>query len=273
MIITTSDGVELYCESEGNGTPIVFVHEFSGTCRSFDLQRAAFSAGHRCISFNARGYPPSDVPADVSSYSQDIAARDIVEVMDGLGLPQAHLVGVSMGAASSLQVALKHPNRVLSATLASIGTGSDAKPQDNEAAMETMAKLIESRGTAGLAATMGNSPSRRRLKDSNPAEFARFIEELKTLSAQGLANTMRGVQKRRAPIYAHADELAALRVPLLIVFGGDDAGCRGPSLFLKEVVEGAKLHEFPHTGHLVNIEQAKMFNDVVSRFIAEADSL
>lgn len=272
MIITTSDGVRLYCESEGEGTPIVFVHEFSGTCRSFDLQRAALRKGHRCISFNARGYPPSDVPPDVSLYSQEIAARDIVAVMGGLGLPNAHLVGVSMGAASSLQVALKHPNRVLSATLASIGTGSDAKPEENHAGMEAMAKLIESQGTAGLAATLGNSPARRRLKDRNPAEFTRFIDELKTLSVHGMANTMRGVQKKRPSIYADAEQLARLEVPVLILFGGDDAGCRGPSLFLQQTVPNARLHEFPQTGHLVNLERADMFNDLVSRFLVEVGS-
>jgi len=272
MSVTTSDGVRLYCESEGEGAPIVFVHEFSGTCRSFDLQRAALCPGRRCISFNARGYPPSDVPPGVSSYSQEIAARDIVSIMDGLRLPKAHLVGVSMGAASSLQVALKHPERVLSATLASIGTGSDAKPADNQASMEAMAKLIESQGTAGLAATMGNSPARRRLKEANSAEYARFVDELKTLSPLGMANTMRGVQKMRAPVYADAEQLAQLRVPLLIVFGGDDAGCRGPSLFLQRTIPNAKLHEFPQTGHLVNIEKADMFNDLLSSFLAEIDS-
>ena len=107
--VKTADGVALYCEESGEGTAILFVHEYGGSCRSFDMQTAAFRARYRCVVFNARGYPPSEVPASVDSYSQDHAVTDIGAVMDSLGVKQAHLVGVSMGAASSLQYALKEP--------------------------------------------------------------------------------------------------------------------------------------------------------------------
>lgn len=270
--ITASDGVRLYYESQGAGTPVVFVHEFAGSCRSFDLQMDVFRASHRSIAFNARGYPPSDVPGAVESYSQDVAAMDIVAVLDGLGIERSHLVGVSMGAASALQVAIKHPRRVLSATLASIGTGSDAKPGESEAAMEAMARLIDGQGLSGLAASMGNSPSRRRLKEKIPAEYERFMEQLGTLSASGMANTMRGVQKRRPPIYAHETSLAQVRAPVLIILGGDDAGCRGASEFLQRKLPRARLEEFPHTGHLVNIEEAERFNNLVLPFIDLVDA-
>ena len=126
--ITTRDGIKLYAESHGDGVPIAFVHELAGSCRSFDPQVAAWKDRWRCIAFNARGYPPSAVPETVASYSQDMAASDIGAVLDGFGLADAHLVGVSMGSASSLQFALAHPGRVRSVTLTSIGSGSDLKP-------------------------------------------------------------------------------------------------------------------------------------------------
>jgi pimeloyl-ACP methyl ester carboxylesterase len=248
------------------------MHEFAGTCRSFDAQVAAFEETHRCIAFNARGYPPSDVPPALESYSQDIACRDIVAVLDGLGIASAHLVGVSMGAAAALQAAINEPRRVRSITLASIGTGSDAKPDDNQAAMEAMAQLIESQGLDALGASMGNSPARRKLWDKNPAEFERFISALGSLSALGMANTMRGVQKRRAPIYAHEASLGAVRAPALIVLGADDAGCRGPSRFLASKLADARLEEFPGTGHLVNVEEPQRFNDLVLAFIDGVDA-
>jgi pimeloyl-ACP methyl ester carboxylesterase len=272
MKVTASDGVALYCESTGSGTPVLFVHEFAGSCRSFDAQVAAFKSAHRCIAFNARGYPPSDVPAELESYSQDIAAMDIVAVLDGLSIRRAHLVGVSMGAAAALQVAISQPQRVLSATLASIGTGSDAKPEENHAAMERMANLIESQGLGALAANMANSPARRKLKDKNPAEYERFMVELKLLSALGMANTMRGVQKRRAPIYAHEASLPAVETAVLIVLGEDDAACRGPSSFLARTLPRARLEQFPATGHLVNIEQPQRFNQLVLPFIERVDA-
>lgn len=269
--VASFDGVRLYCESTGAGSPVVFIHEFAGSCRSFDLQVAAFKAAHRAIAFNARGYPPSEVPAPLDAYSQDAAARDVVAMLDGLSIERAHLVGVSMGAAAALQVAIREPGRVLSATLASIGTGSDAKPEQNETAMEAMARLIEDRGLDGLATTMGNSPSRKKLAEKNPQEYERFLQQLKTLSAPGMANTMRGVQKRRPPIYAHEASLSGVSVPVLIVLGGDDVACRGPSEFLRRKLPRARLEEFPGAGHLVNIEEPRRFNELVLAFVDDAD--
>ena len=64
-VLTTDDGVKLHYEEVGTGTPIVFVHEFAGDCRSWEAQMRYFGRRYRCIAFNARGYPPSDVPDDV----------------------------------------------------------------------------------------------------------------------------------------------------------------------------------------------------------------
>src|SRR5690606_36978526 len=71
--LTTDDGVKLFYEEAGSGTPIVFVHEFAGDYRAYETQMRYFSRRYRCIAYNARGYPPSEVPADSSKYSQDRA--------------------------------------------------------------------------------------------------------------------------------------------------------------------------------------------------------
>src|SRR5688572_2362470 len=67
--ITTDDGVKLHYEEAGSGTPVVFVHEFAGDLRSWDPQLSHFSRRYRCIAYNARGYPPSDVPESFERYS------------------------------------------------------------------------------------------------------------------------------------------------------------------------------------------------------------
>ncbi|HET7200070.1 MAG TPA: alpha/beta hydrolase [Burkholderiales bacterium] len=267
--VRSADGTRIYCEENGAGPAVLFVHEYGGSCRSFDAQVAAFRARYRCIAFNARGYPPSEVPAAVDSYSQDHAVADIAAVMDGLGVEKAHLVGVSMGAASSLQFALKEPGRVLSATLVGIGSGSDDPALFRETA-EANARLLESGGMAALAAQMSASPTRRRLKDKNPPEFRRFNEQLLAMSPVGHANTMRGVQGRRPPLYVHEKRLAALYLPVLVVVGEEDAGCRKPSEFLKRVLPDASLHVIPQTGHCVNLEDPAGFNRLCLAFVGKA---
>ena len=264
--VNSADGTKLHCEENGAGTPVLFVHEYGGSCRSFDGQVAAFRARYRCIVFNARGYPPSEVPAAVDAYSQDHAVADIAAVMDGLGIEKAHLVGVSMGAASSLLYALKEPGRVLSATLVGIGSGSDDPAAFREAA-EATAKMLAERGMAALAAQMNQSPTRARLKDKNPVEFRRFNEQLLSMSPLGHANTQRGLQGRRPPLYAHEKRLASLSLPVLVVVGDEDAGCRKPSDFLKRVLPDARLQVFPRTGHCVNLENPDEFNRLCLGFI------
>jgi len=268
--VATDDGVKLYCEERGAGSAVVFVHEFAGSCRSFDAQVEAFHARHRCVAFNARGYPPSDVPASVASYSQEKATNDIGAVVERLALGRVHLVGVSMGAASVLQFALTQSAHVLSVTLVGIGTGSD-DPAEFRAGAEANARTIESGGMAAFAETAGKAPNRYRLKDKNPAEFRRFLAQLSAMSPLGHASTMRGVQGRRPPLYTYEKRIAALRVPALVVVGEEDAGCRKPSAFLERTLPGAKLHVLPKTGHAVNLEEPAEFNRLCLGFIDEVD--
>src|SRR2546422_4791949 len=221
-LLASVDGVKLHCEERGAAPAVLFVHEYGGSCRSFDLQIAAFRARHRCVVFNARGYPPSEVPASVGSYSQYHAVADLGAVLDGLGIEKAHLVGVSMGAASALQFTLKEPGRVLSATLVGIGSGSDDPALFRQTA-EANAKQIEAAGMRAFAEQTGRNPNRIRMLEKNPADFRRSLEELSRMSPVGHANTLRGVQARRQPLYAHEKRLASLRVRTLEI---GRASCR-----------------------------------------------
>src|SRR6266566_2665917 len=128
--ITTGDGVALHVESTGTGTPLLFIHEFAGDHRSWEPQVRFFGRGYRCVTYAARGYPPSDVPADPAAYSQQRAVEDAVAVLDGLGAGQAHVVGLSMGGFTALHLALGHPDRILSAVVAGAGYGAELERAD-----------------------------------------------------------------------------------------------------------------------------------------------
>src|SRR6266498_1864632 len=123
--LTTDDGIKLYYEETGTGLPIVFVHEFAGDVRSVEPQVRYFARRYRCITFNARGYPPSDVPKDAALYSQDRARDDIRSVLDGLKLESAHVVGLSMGAFATLHFGFTYPTRARSLVIAACGYGAE----------------------------------------------------------------------------------------------------------------------------------------------------
>src|SRR3990172_10195231 len=120
---TTHDGLNIHVEDAGQGIPVLFIHEFAGNHRSWEPQVRAFSRRYRCVTYAARGYPPSDVPDDVASYSQDLAVTDAIAVLDHLGIDRAHVVGLSMGGFTSLYLALRYPGRARSAAVAGVGRG------------------------------------------------------------------------------------------------------------------------------------------------------
>ena len=124
--LTTDDGIKLYYEETGTGIPIVFVHEFAGDCRSFEPQVRYFARRYRCITYNARGYPPSDVPRDAERYSQERARDDIRADKDALKLDKAHVVGLSMGGFAVLHFGMTYPERARSLVIAGCGYGAEA---------------------------------------------------------------------------------------------------------------------------------------------------
>ena len=132
--IVTDDGVKLHAEETGQGEPLLFVHEFAGDHRSWEPQVRFFSAAYRCVTYAARGYPPSDVPTDPEAYSQERAVADAIAVLDGLRIGQAHVVGLSMGGFTALHLAMSRPDRLLSAVVAGAGYGSQPKREEQRGA-------------------------------------------------------------------------------------------------------------------------------------------
>ena len=130
--LTTDDGVKLYYEETGSGIPIVFVHEFAGDYRAWEPQVRYFSRRYRCITYNARGYPPSDVPKEPGRYSQDRARDDIRAVLDALKIDKAHIVGLSMGGFATLHFGFTYPDRARSLVIAGCGYGAEPDKRAHE---------------------------------------------------------------------------------------------------------------------------------------------
>jgi pimeloyl-ACP methyl ester carboxylesterase len=273
MPFANSKGVKLYYEEAGRGTPIVFVHEFSGDFRSWEAQLRYFSRRYRCIAFNARGYPPSEVPAAASEYSWTGAVDDIAGVMRHLGVANAHVVGCSMGAYSTLQFGLRHPRRARSLTVVGAGAGSDParRAQFLQATIAT-AERFERQGLAPAMQSYRNAPNRIQLDNKDPRGFAEFFARFSGHSALGHVNTLRGVQLNRPSLYNLERRFARMKVPTHIIAGDEDDGSLPPALFLKRTCPAARLSIVPATGHVVNVEEPAYFNRITDDFLALVDS-
>ncbi len=269
--IRTDDGVALHTEITGTGEPLLFLHEFAGDHRSWEPQVRYFSASYRCITYAARGYPPSDVPADPAAYSQDRAVADAIAVLDAVGVQRAHVVGLSMGGFATLHLLMRHPDRVRSAVVA--GAGYGAHPDRREAfraESEKIADAFEAEGASRVARWYAEGPARVQFQNKNPRGWAEFAATLAGHSAEGAARTMRGVQAARPSLYALRDELARITAPVLIVVGDEDEGCLEPALMLKRTIPSSGLVVLPQTGHTANLEEPGLFNAAVDRFLTLA---
>ncbi|WP_340119203.1 alpha/beta hydrolase [Pelagibius sp. 7325] len=267
------DGTRLYVEEAGAGTPIVFVHEFGGNYDAWEPQMTFFARRHRCVTFAARGYPPSDIPADVEAYSQAIAVSDILAVMDHLKIGQAHVVGLSMGGFATLHLGLTAPERAFSLTIAGAGYGAEKQFEDYFKGVSLdVAKNFETQTARVFAETYASGASRVQFQNKDPRGWRAFADRLATHSDIGAANTMRGVQARRPSLYDLEKEIAAMTVPALVMVGDEDDHCLQPGLFLKKTLPAAGLAILPKTGHTLNLEEPELFNTLLREFIAMVEA-
>jgi pimeloyl-ACP methyl ester carboxylesterase len=268
-----SDGARLYYEEAGSGTPIVFVHEFSGDLWSWEKQMQHFSRRYRCIAFNARGYPPSDVPTQLARYSHQHAVDDVAVVMRHLKVSKAHIVGCSMGSRTTLDFGLQYPRMALSLTMIGIGSGGD--PRDKAKFMrdaEARARLYEEGGLAQVLKGLRVAANRVQLKDKNPRAFEDFCKRFMQHSAQGSANITRRVMARRVSLYTMEKPLRAMKVPSHVIVGDEDPGAIDSGLFMKKVSPAVRLSVVPATGHLVNLEEPDLMHRLTEDFFALVES-
>ena len=271
--VTAAGGVKLYYEEAGQGTPILFVHEFMGEYRSWEAQLRYFSRRYRCIAFNARGYPPSDVPEKIEDYGFEHQRADILAMLDGLKIDKAHSVGLSMGAFATFYFGMKWPERALSLTLAGIGSGSmpEARARFRQESEAAALKLL-AEGWEKSADMRGNSPTRVQLQNKNPRGYDEFIALVRQHSAKGSAMTLQGYQALRPSLGDFKEQMAKCTLPTLIISGDEDEPCLDASLMLKRHMPSAGLVFMPQTGHACNLEEPEMFNLMCEKFFHQVES-
>jgi pimeloyl-ACP methyl ester carboxylesterase len=271
--VRTDDGVNLHYEEAGSGTPMVFVHEYAGDHRSWEMQLRFFARRYRCIAFAARGYPPSDVPSDPEKYSQDRATDDIAAVIKGLNLGKAHVVGLSMGGFATLHLGLRYPQLARSLTAAGVGYGAQPGKRDQfRAEVDATADRIAAEGMWKMARTYGRGPTRLVFEEKDPRGYAEFMSQLSEHDTDGAVLTMRGVQRERPSLFELEAAFRKLALPTLVICGDEDDPTLEPGLFLKRTIPTSALLVMPRCGHTMNIEDPDAFNRGVLDFITWVDS-
>jgi pimeloyl-ACP methyl ester carboxylesterase len=272
MAYIDASGARLYYEETGRGYPLIFVHEFGADCREWETQVRYFSRFYRCITYNARGYPPSDVPEDANQYGWEFSVDDVAAVMQGIGVDRAHVVGLSMGGYAALQFGLRHPGKA--SAIVAAGAGSGSPPSLREAWLRdtpVTARGFVERGLDAMADEMGNSATRIQLKYKDPRSWQDFVDHLRQHSPRGMSNTMARYQTLRPSLHDFQKEFSQMRTPVLLAVGDEDAPCIETNLMLKAAIPGAGLWICPNTGHAINLEEPAAFNAQVENFLSAVE--
>ena len=209
------------------------------------------------------------MPPSAESYTYKHFYTDAFAVLDHLKIPKAHFVGLSMGSYSSVHAAINAPERVMSMTLAGVGSGSSLENLETfrKTCRET-ADQFEKLGSVEVAKVTREAPGRVPFLVKDPRGHADFYAALARHDAKGSANTMRGFQGGRPSLYTMPDAIKKVTTPALIICGDEDDACVEPSLFLKQHLPASGLTFFPKSGHVLNLEEPALFNETVERFIA-----
>ena len=269
MAYASVNGVNLYYEEHGSGYPLVWSHEFAGDYRSWRPQVQFFSRRYRVITYNARGYPPSDVPQSLDDYTQKNSVDDLRGLLVHLNIERAHIGGLSMGGNVALNFGLTYPEMARSLIVAGTGAGS-TDPEPFRRNVTARADRMRAGGMEAMEDYL-NSGTRVQLLRKDPLGYEEFRRGFLEHSPIGSALTFAGVQGRRPPIFDLEERMRALDVPTLIMTGDEDEPCIETSVFMKRCIPKSGLVVTPQAGHAINLEDPDLFNRTVLDFLTAVE--
>lgn len=265
------NGVNLYYEVTGEGFPLVLSHEFAGTAKSWEPQVRFFSRRYQVITYNHRGFPPSEVPEEASAYSQDILVEDLYQLLCYLGVKQAYVGGCSMGGNIALNFGIAHPE--MTKALIIVATGAGTTGRDTfEPKLEGLAREIETEGWKVVAERYAQEPNRVQLRRKDPRGWQEFVDDLAAHSDKGSVHLIRETVIKRPPLSALETKLTQLKVSTLVMIGDEDDMCLDPALIMKKHMPSVGLLVLPQSGHAINLEEPDIFNRAVLDFLTAVEA-
>ena len=269
------NGVNLHYEVTGKGFPLILGHEFCADLESWDHQVRFLQRRYQVITYNARGWPPSDVPSSPSDYSWEHGVEDLHQLLRHLGIKEAYIGGLSLGGYVSLAFGIAHPEMARGLILAATGGGAffDKETRKEwERLQEGYAHKLETEGMQKIKDEYAYEASRIQLRHKDPKGWEKYYEALGRHSDIGSANTIRRFIIPRPTIYELEPQLKKIDLPTLILTGDEDQPCVEPGIFMKQNMLNSGLVVIPKSGHTINVEEPELFNWSLLDFLTSVDA-
>jgi 3-oxoadipate enol-lactonase len=243
--------------NEGGGPWLTFVHQLGGDLSIWDQLAGYFRDDFTVLRYDVRGHGQTAVspqPFSVSDLSDDLAA-----LLDALGAPTTHLVGMSMGGMIAQQFALDHPSRVDTLTIA------DSTPGTGPEARSTWDQRAHAARSDGMAALTSSTLSRWLTPDfqaAHPEAVEPIREVLAQTLPEGYAMACEALRE-----FDVRSKLGNIRCPTLTVAGRHDSGTPpATTQAIADAIKGAQF-ELLDAAHLAPIEQAHRFAALLETFL------
>ncbi|MDH5680254.1 MAG: alpha/beta hydrolase [Spirochaetota bacterium] len=250
-------------EIAGTGPPLVLIHGFSLDLRMWDLQFETFSRTHRVLRYDVRGYGQSPAPEDNNYYQTD----DLKGLMDYLDVPNAHVLGLSMGGGIALNFTLDYPDRVKSLFLVGSVIPGYVYPEQYLTSRVSLADIAQKEGVKKAIDTWLDQPLLRPAM-TNPAVAPRLREIISDYSGHHWLHQYYGLVRGKTAY----DRLHTIDKPTHILVGQHEA----PHLLhaaeiLFQGIDDTQKAILPDAGHILNMENPVIFNKALTVYLNDLD--
>lgn len=256
----TINGLKLFYEDTGEGTPLVLLHGFPLDHRMWSNQVSAFKQSYRLVTPDLQGMGQSEVP--LTNRNLDQYADDVLSLLDQLHIEQAILGGFSMGGYIAFSLIRKAPKRFSALILANTRPEADAK-EARKNRMNMAASLFEKGAAAARDAMLPKLLTEQTLQERK--ELAHEVSEaMLSMDPEGLVHASLAMAFRQDSVSL----LPAIQIPTLVIAGEKDA-IAPPEVMKKmaDQIPGSSYHVIAGASHLAPMENPEAFNQLLSNFL------
>jgi len=256
-----ANGIDINYQIDGpDGAPwIVFSNSLATTTAMWDEQAAALKDKFRVLRYDQRGHGQTSVPG--GRYAFDTLLADALGLMDALSIRKAHFAGLSMGGATALGLAERHPDRF--DRIIVCDSPCQSTPQSS-AQWEDRIKIAQDKGMDALVeVTLGRwFPAETVAK--NPPHLDKVRAMIRATPVAGFIGCAAALAD-----HDYASAAASVKRPVLFLCGEKDAP--GPAMKkLNEKLAGSRYVELPGAGHISNMDAPAAFTKAIRDFITAA---
>jgi 3-oxoadipate enol-lactonase len=259
-MITRANGINIHYELEGpESAPVVTLsHSLATDFSMWDPQVAALKSSYRVLRYDSRGHGGTDVPE--GPYTLEQMAEDVKALLQVLGIPRTHFMGISMGGMIAQVLALKSPGLLRSLILCDT---SSRIPKDALPIWEERIELAQKQGMDSLVETTMERWFTASFRRNPLPVHERIRGMIRATPVKGYIGCSRAIMGLNL-----TERLSGITLPTLIVVGESDPGTPvSASQAIHEQIKGSELVILESAAHLSNIEQEGAFNTAALDFL------